>query len=142
MAKLSRVSTFFANLTLAKLPSPSVLPSSYFPTRVLVTGLFFKLIFSPDFLSDIRKTRNARGLPNAKRDTTACVNRNAHREDVVYDLVCRGKGRKRAFRRICSMVDAFLDMRDDEELGSPDNMWVRVLSLCLLSGSVAADLSQ
>lgn len=35
MATVSWVSTFLANLTLAKVPSPSVLPSSYLPTRVL-----------------------------------------------------------------------------------------------------------
>lgn len=45
MATLSPVSTFLANFTLAKLPSPTVLPSSYFPTRVLVAGVFLELIF-------------------------------------------------------------------------------------------------
>lgn len=34
MAKWCPVSIFLANFTLAKLPSPMVLPSSYFPTRV------------------------------------------------------------------------------------------------------------
>lgn len=38
MATLSPVSRFLANLTLAKLPSPSVFPISYFPTRVRVPG--------------------------------------------------------------------------------------------------------
>lgn len=36
MATFSPVSVFLANFTLAKLPSPSVLPNSYFPTRVLL----------------------------------------------------------------------------------------------------------
>ena len=35
IATFSPVSTFRANLTFAKLPSPRVRPSSYFPTRVL-----------------------------------------------------------------------------------------------------------
>lgn len=50
MATWSPFSTFFANLTLAKLPSPMVFPSSYFPKRVRgLTG--FPLIFSFPMLS-------------------------------------------------------------------------------------------
>lgn len=36
IATFSPVSTFRANFTFAKVPSPSVRPSSYFPTRVLL----------------------------------------------------------------------------------------------------------
>lgn len=40
MATLSPVSTFLANFTFAKVPSPNVLPSSYLPTLVLPLPLF------------------------------------------------------------------------------------------------------
>ncbi len=46
IATFSPVSTFRANLTLAKLPSPSVRPSSYFPTRVLLLLFDRDAIFS------------------------------------------------------------------------------------------------
>ena len=38
MATHCPVSVFLANFTLAKVPSPRVFPSSYFPTRVLILG--------------------------------------------------------------------------------------------------------
>lgn len=46
MAKNPPFWTCLANLTLAKLPSPRVLPNSYFPTRVLVAGCAFLLILN------------------------------------------------------------------------------------------------
>lgn len=39
-ATLSPVSVLMANLTLAKVPSPTVLPSSYFPTLLVVDDIF------------------------------------------------------------------------------------------------------
>lgn len=44
-ATLSPVSVFLANLTLAKVPSPMVLPTSYFPTFLDIPFIFTPISF-------------------------------------------------------------------------------------------------
>ncbi len=47
MATLSPVSLFLASLTLAKVPSPSSLPISYFPTRVRGLAISMYVVIQP-----------------------------------------------------------------------------------------------
>nr|GMC68608.1 hypothetical protein Iba_chr02fCG13530 [Ipomoea batatas] len=62
IATPSPVSEFCANLTLAKVPSPMVLPSSYFP------NFFFTLCISQcSFQNQLSKIIEARTLPKERR---------------------------------------------------------------------------
>lgn len=73
MAKTSPDWTFLAILTLAKLPSPIVFPSSYLPTRVLVptTPLSFLLILRPS-----PAPSNLRPAPDAQESPTMMTRNN------------------------------------------------------------------
>jgi hypothetical protein len=64
MATFSPVSTFRANLTLAKVPSPRVRPSSYRPTRVLPTDTLIFPSLNLDAASR-RANEKRRGLDGA-----------------------------------------------------------------------------
>ena len=51
MATLSPVSEFWANFTFANVPSPMVLPTSYFPTFLITMPSLFSVPFISFFLS-------------------------------------------------------------------------------------------
>ncbi|RRT47108.1 hypothetical protein B296_00045677 [Ensete ventricosum] len=103
MATFPPVSTFFANFTFAKVPSPSVRPSSYFPTLVLPTE---PILLFPD-----RKQQESPDPPLARLKIASCCRASRPTTSPSSPLrpSLRGQGSEREEPQ-CAVLNVVMDL--------------------------------